>query len=229
MTTDVSKEQAPAPITDATGQLITGDAAPSSEGGLAGTDERAALKKRAEFMGIQHESNIPTDKLRALVNGKMAEKTVEISTSMQPAIDAQGASAPKQVSAIPEDVLPLTQEEMRKQKRGEVRKEALRLVRVVVTPNNPSETDRDGVMLTVGNNAVGTITQMVKFGEPWHLKNIVLLALQEKQFQRFITSKDKPPQSLLAKAYNIEILPSLTETEIAQLRLSQNAAKVGAV
>ena len=215
MTTDANVNQAPAPIVDATGADVQ-------------PNERDALKKRAAFMGIKHEDNIPTDKLRALVNAKMNEEAKpDQPTAASPAVSAPLEEKP--VLEVPANARPMTQEELRKERRTETRKEALRLVRVIVTPNNPAETDRGGVLITVGNNAVGSITQMVQFGEPWHVKNIVLMALQEKQFQRFVTSKDKAPQSVLAKAYNIEILPNLTEVEIEQLRLSQNAAKVGAV
>jgi len=215
MTTDANVNQAPAPIVDATGADVQ-------------PNERDALKKRAAFMGIKHEDNIPTDKLRALVNAKMNEEVKpDQPTAASPAVSAPLEEKP--VLEVPANARPMTQEELRKERRTETRKEALRLVRVIVTPNNPAETDRGGVLITVGNNAVGSITQMVQFGEPWHVKNIVLMALQEKQFQRFVTSKDKAPQSVLAKAYNIEILPNLTEVEIEQLRLSQNAAKVGAV
>ncbi len=216
MTTDANVNQAPAPIVDATGADVQ-------------PNERDALKKRAAFMGIQHEDNIPTDKLRALVNAKMNEEAKPEQPTAATAPVASAALEEKPVLGVPADVRPMTQEELRKERRTEARKEALRLVRVIVTPNNPAETDRGGVLITVGNNAVGSVTQMVQFGEPWHVKNIVLMALQEKQFQRFVTSKDKAPQSVLAKAYSIEILPNLTEVEIEQLRLSQNAAKVGAV
>lgn len=214
MTTDANVNQAPAPIADATGAPVQ-------------ANERDALKKRAAFMGIQHEDNIPTDKLRALVNAKMNEEAKPEQPTTAPVVTAPLEEKP--VLEVAANTRAMSQEELRKERRTDARKEALRLVRVVVTPNNPAETDRGGVLISVGNNAVGTITQMVQFGEPWHVKNIVLMALQEKQFQRFITSKNKAPQSVLAKAYNIDILPNLTEVEIEQLRLSQNAAKVGAV
>lgn len=204
--------------------------------------ERDSLKERAKTMGIEHEANIPTDKLRDLVNARLTGTPADSGTSaptseQKPATSETSGSRPMpELPPLPqitvtEDLVvrELTPEELTKQRRSDMRKEALRLVRVRVVPNNPNEINLDGVIISVSNRSCPTQTKFVQFNSPdgYHVPNIILQALREKTYQRFTERKGEPPLSQLVPAYAIEILPNLTAHELEIMRNAQNAAKFG--
>lgn len=168
-------------------------------------DERESLKQRATIMGIQFQPNVPTDKLREMVNQQM-----------------QGNAA--SVGRIPAN-------EDKKAKRARKRLEALALIRCRINCNDPAKKDWPGEYITVSNSSVGTIKKFIPYNTdaPYHIPKIMLNILREKKVQVFQTKPGKmgiPVRtSKMISAYNIEILPQLTEEELASLARDQSARR----
>jgi hypothetical protein len=177
---------------------------------LLAPDEMSTLKARADLLGIQYHPSIGLDKLRAKVNGAITGEKVADSK------EVTEAEAPA---------------ETENQMRVRLRKEANALVRVRVMNMNPAKKEWEGEIITAGNSVVGTVKKYVPFGndEGWHVPQIILTQLQERQCTIFVTSKDARGNSIrkgkLVKEFAIEILDPLTPEELAELAARQAATK----
>lgn len=162
------------------------------------TSEKEVLMQRAKKLGMEVSPNIGLETLRNRINEK-----------------------------IEKDMSP---EEKDLQLHTQKRNEALKLIRVNVNPIEPLKTHLEGEILTVSNALVGTIKRYIPFGQDWHIENIVYQALKEKKYQQFKDTKNRDGsttrKSREATAYNIAILPPLTEEELEEMRKIQLSRKV---
>ncbi len=164
-------------------------------------DELAALKERADLLGVKYHPSISLEKLREKVNATLAPT------------DDGAEAAPKKTNRLA------------------AQKRASELVRIRLTCMNPAKKEWEGEIFTVGNAAVGTFKKFIPFNadEGWHVPRIILEQLQERQCQVFVTSRDKrgntTRQGKLIKEFAVEILPALTEEELKDLAQRQAMAK----
>ena len=172
--------------------------------------ERSSLKTRADLLGITYAANITTEALRKLITVALEEQAVEAN----------------QMAVVEQDAPALTARDL-------ARKDALRLIRINVTPMNPALANEQGIIITAANRSIPTQRKFVLFGttDGYHVPNIIYQQLREMQYQRFyketINGVERS-RSSYANAFAIEVLPPLTQDEIAAMRLAQNAAKQGA-
>ena len=166
------------------------------------------LKSRANTLGITYHPSIGIDKLREKVN---AEITLPV--------DPKEAALTEVL--IGETVI---------QRNNRLRKEAGRLVRVRVTCMNPNKKEWTGEIFTVANSVVGTFKKMVPFNveDGWHVPQIILNVLKDKQCQIFHTVVNSKGQKVrvgkLIKEFGIEIMDPLTETAYNELKTQQAMA-----
>lgn len=173
-------------------------------------DELAALKQRADLMGLSYHPSIGLEKLRAKVNASLSGE--EEAKDDEPEADAPKA-------------------ETENERRIRLRDEAAKLVRIRVTCMNPNKREWEGEIFTAGNSAVGTHKKYVPFNadEGWHVPNIIYQQLVQRECQIFVTKKDargnKSRQGKLIKEFAIEVLPPLTQEELDDLAQRQAMAK----
>ena len=173
-------------------------------------DQLAMLKTKADTLGVTYSPNIGVDALREKINAKMngePEKKEE----------AKASEAPR--------------EKTKMEIRQELFLKATRLVRCRITCMNPSKADLPGEIFTVSNNVVGAIKRYIPYGEQvdgWHVENMLLDMLKEKQFQQLRTKKGANgqilPETKWVREYAIEELPPLTPDELKVLANKQAAA-----
>ena len=173
-------------------------------------DQLAMLKTKADTLGVTYSPNIGVDALREKINAKMngePEKKEEVKASEAP------------------------REKTKMELRQEAFLEATRLVRCRITCMNPSKADLPGEIFTVSNNVVGSIKRYIPYGEQidgWHVENMLLDMLKEKQFQQLRTKKAANgqilPETKWVREYAIEELPPLTPEELKVLANKQAAA-----
>lgn len=179
---------------------------------LAAT-ELENLKSRAEKLGVKFHPSISAEKLREKI--KAAQTEGEGSVGEQ----SEGKSAAG------------TKEESPAAKKLRLKREALKLVRVRITCMNPAKKEWEGEIITVANNAVGTVKRYVPFNieDGWHVEHILLEQLRERQCQIFVSEKDsrgnKVRKGKLIREFAIEVLDPLTEEELAELAQRQAMAK----
>ncbi len=174
-------------------------------------DELTALKQRADLMGISYHPTIGLEKLRAKVNA-----AVESSDAPEEDPVEEAKEAPKESANA---------------KRLRLRNEAAKLIRIRLTCLNPAKKEWDGEIITAGNAAVGTYKKFVPFNadDGWHVPNIIYQQLVNRECQIFVASKDgrgnKVRVGKMIKEFAIEVLPNLTEEELAELARRQAMSK----
>tara|TARA_B100001245_G_C22848877_1_gene408059 strand:+ start:162 stop:788 length:627 start_codon:yes stop_codon:yes gene_type:complete len=110
---------------------------------------------------------------------------------------------------------------------------AMRLIRVVVTPNDPGMVNYPGLIFTVGASGINNGEMIKKFvpfnnEEGWHVPSIILGQIEHAEMQKFKTvTKDNGEKVLepyLTKKFNVRILDPLTREELEKLAARQGAA-----
>ena len=171
-------------------------------------DELISLKQRADLLGLSFHPSIGLEKLREKVNAALAS----------------------QEETKPEEVAQEPLAESNEQKRRRLRDEAAKLVRIRVTCMNPNKKEWEGEIITAGNAGVCTFKKYIPFNadEGWHVPNIIYQVLKDRECQVFSTvtgpQGNKFRKGKLIKEFAIEVLPQLTEVELARLAAAQAAA-----
>jgi len=162
--------------------------------------ERESLMERADLMGLDYKKNIPTDKLRKLVNGEIdVDKDVEAKPTTEKTVD---------------------------EVRADFRKEQTALVRVILTCNDPQMKDWETTPYLHVSNAILSLPRItVPFGVEWHVPKVYLDMLKDQNCTITVKSKDEQGRPITVpkeiKKYNVQELPALTTSELAELKQSQ--------
>ena len=110
--------------------------------------------------------------------------------------------------------------------------EALKLVRIVVTPNDPLMSNYPGLIFTVGASGLNNgkmIKKYVPFNneEGWHVPNIIYNQIKHAEMQKFKTvtrpNGEKVLEPYITQKFNIKILDPLTQEELERLAAAQAA------
>lgn len=193
-------------------ETIVNDADLMVEGTEQEVDQLTVLKARAQRLGIKFHPSIGLEALRAKINETLGQTAAE-------------SDAP----AVPVEAAPAV-EETRNQARLRLRKEAGKLVRIRLTCMNPNKKDWRGEVFTVSNSVVGTYRKFVPYNneEGWHVPQFILNMIKERKFQTFYTVKGVRGVAVrkgkLVPEFAVEIMPPLTEVELAELARRQAMA-----
>ena len=110
---------------------------------------------------------------------------------------------------------------------------SMKLVRVIVSPNDPLMANYPGLIFTVGMSGINNGQMIKKFvpfnnEEGWHVPSIILGQIEHAEMQKFKTvTKDNGEKVLepyLTKKFNVRILDPLTREELEKLAARQGAA-----
>lgn len=116
------------------------------------------------------------------------------------------------------------------QERFSLEDENLKLVRVIITPNDPIKRDLKGEYFSTGNSVLGTIKKFIPFGIEWLVPNILVKNIEEREYQYMQTTENKlgvgTIQSRFLPAYQVIKLPLPTKEEIEELAKAQAVSKV---
>ena len=182
---------------------------------IAMPSELEVLKQRATLMNIKFSNNISVEKLREKIEAAQVkdEPVVE-----EAAVNPLGE---KQESGVKKMTLG-----------QKIRAEQTRLIRVRIQNLDPKKKDLPGEIITVANEYMGTVRKFVPFGEVtdngYHIPYCIYEFLKERKFINITTRKGKSGlpdiRATEAREFSIEVLPPLTEAELAQLAQAQIAA-----
>ena len=174
------------------------------------SNERDELKLRATQMGLEFPGNIPTDKLRELVNA---------------AVEGKGTANTEAVASDASENTPTPTKKMSLEAR---RKDALALVRVRITCMNANKKEWNGELFTTGNRLTGTVKKFVPFDTEWHIPRIIYNMIKSRKCQVFYSTKDARGNSIrkgkMINEFAIEELPPLTKEELKDLAQRQAMA-----
>jgi len=164
------------------------------------SEELTLLKDRAERMGLSFHPSIGITRLKE----KMAVHTGDIEIKSEPGQRKETIS----------------------QRNTRLRKEANKLIRIRLTNMDPNRKSLKGDFFSVSNSAIGVVKKYIPFyaEEGWHIPQVLLGSLQEKEYQSHYTTTvkgKKVNKSKPVKAFAIEILPPLTLNEMKDLAAQQ--------
>jgi hypothetical protein len=202
---------------------------PESEQSVDQVKELDVLKSRARLMGINFSNNIGVEALRAKINAKMEGEQEAQETQQQDA-----AETPAGAPAVAETGEPIAPKKKVQTLRQMLVDREMRLVRVRITNLDPSKKDLPGEIFTVANRFLGTVRKFIPYGEVtdngYHVPYCIYKQLEARRFNSIKTKKGKGGTPIVetqwAREFALEILPQLTETELARLAAAQAAAGV---
>ena len=226
---------------------------PAPEIDVAGDEaltELSMLKQRASLMGIKHSNNIKAETLKGLISAKLAgEEEAQKESERQAqeaaaaelarkeaetraAIAAAGATKPA-VDELVNLALPAAPDK-EKSLREQLMESEMALVRCRITNLDPKKKDLPGEIFTVANEYIGTVRKYIPYGEQsddgWHVPMCIFRQLQERTFVSITVPKkdgrEGHPVMRDAREFSLEVLPPLTEEELAQLAATQAAAGI---
>lgn len=172
----------------------------------AQVDEKTLLKQQCKKLGIPVQGNLSVETLRQLVAEKLAGNEPTSQTT--------------------------TDKETTRQRHKRIRDEATKLVRCRITCMNPAKKNMQGEIFSVGNKVIGTHKKFIPYSpstheEGYHIPNALYQSLKNRKYQFFREVKhdngEKTQESVLINEFAIEVLPPLTEQELAELSKAQQA------
>ena len=110
---------------------------------------------------------------------------------------------------------------------------AMKLTRVVVTPNDPAMVNYPGLIFSVGATGLNNGRMVKKFvpfnnEEGWHVPQIILNQIENGQMQKFKTvtraNGEKVLEPYLTKKFNVRILDPLTREEVKKVVAASKVA-----
>ena len=110
---------------------------------------------------------------------------------------------------------------------------AMKLTRVVVTPNDPAMVNYPGLIFSVGATGLNNGRMVKKFvpfnnEEGWHVPQIILNQIENGQMQKFKTvtraNGEKVLEPYLTKKFNVRILDPLTPEELKEVAAANKVA-----
>ena len=196
-------------------------------------DELTSLKARADQIGMKYRPNIGVDKLRAKVNARLtgmidtdADEEDEVEDQTDAALQAVAPETPVTT------VRAKTKAEKAQDFRNAVVKDAMALVRCKIYNLDPRKRDLKGEIITVANKFIGKVTKFIPFGEEteggYHIPKVIYDDLVARRFLD-LRSKEVNGKTVVTRRevpeYNIIVLPQLTQEELQELAIRQQAAQ----
>lgn len=117
--------------------------------------------------------------------------------------------------------------------RQQMYNEQMKLVRVRIHNMDPKKSSLQGEIITVANRILGNVKIFVPFGEAtedgWHIPYIIYKELNRRKFLAINSVRDKQTKQIKVtkkwmKEFALDVLPPLTESELARLATAQLAA-----
>lgn len=164
-------------------------------------DELSLLRQRADLLGIKYSPRTGVEKLKALITAALEDDKDEDN------LDEPESNKPSLV---------------------DIKREALKLVRIIVTCMNPAKKDFTGEIFSVANGVVGRVAKYVPFGVEWHVEHILYEQIKNAQCNIFVAStipgRRDEQEAKIINEYSVQVLPPLTEAELKELARKQAMA-----
>ena len=220
---EVSKQEAPKEEASTSGSNDKGGAVPEEQ--AQQPSELDMLKSRAKLMGITFSNNIGLDALKTKIEEHKQASEAKTQTQTQVTAQTDMQQAESQTENQKKKVKTLSL-------RSHLQKEKMKLVRLRITNLDPKKKDLPGEILTTGNEYLGTVRKFVPFGEAtdngYHVPYCLYEMMRDRKFLSIKTRKGPKGQTIveqqMVREFALEILPPLTEAELARLSAAQLSA-----
>ena len=197
--------------------------------------ELEQLKDLAKYLKYKYHYSVSAEKLE----NALKEHCEDIGTTIEEAMEGMNALADPSTTStsaeVSQDVIDklasmsFSQGENKSNKtaRAEKQKEAMRLIRCIISCNNQNKTELTGEIFCARNKTLPEVKKFVSFNTPTHVPLILLNMIREKQYQIFKTKKlpngMPTKETALIPEYSIQELPPLTSKELDAIARKQLA------
>ena len=220
---EAPKQEAVEEAASTSGSNDEGGAAPEEQ--AQQPSELDMLKSRAKLMGITFSNNIGLDALKTKIEEHKQASEAKTQTQTQVTAQTDMQQAESQTENQKKKVKTLSL-------RSHLQKEKMKLVRLRITNLDPKKKDLPGEILTIGNEYLGTVRKFVPFGEAtdngYHVPYCLYEMMRDRKFLSIKTRKGPKGQTIveqqMVREFALEILPPLTEAELARLSAAQLSA-----
>ena len=220
---ETPKQEALKEAASTSGSNEEGGAAPEEQ--VQQPSELDMLKSRAKLMGITFSNNIGLDALKTKIEEHKQASEAKTQTQTQVTAQTDMQQAESQTENQKKKVKTLSL-------RSHLQKEKMKLVRLRITNLDPKKKDLPGEILTTGNEYLGTVRKFVPFGEAtdngYHVPYCLYEMMRDRKFLSIKTRKGPKGQTIveqqMVREFALEILPPLTEAELARLSAAQLSA-----
>jgi len=180
---------------------------------------QAELKNRN--IKVHHKTGI--DKLRSTL-----QESVD-GADHDPAVTVPAVELSKPVKV---KTAPMTAHEAKIARMSPKEQAALRLIRIVVSPNDPLMSSYPGLIFTVGSSKINKgkmIKKYVPFNneEGWHVPYMIYEQILHAEMQKFKQVKrpngEKDLEPYITRKFNVTILPELTIPQMEKLAAIQKS------
>jgi hypothetical protein len=115
-----------------------------------------------------------------------------------------------------------------------LQRDEMKLIRLRITNLDPNKKDLHGEIFTLANEYLGTVAKYIPYGEVtdngYHVPYCIYRQLDQRKFLNIRTRKQANGQTKVeqgwVKEFSLDILPPLTQIELAKLANAQAAAGV---
>ncbi len=199
-------------------------------------DEMAMLKAQAKTMGLRISPKIGLNSLRKKIKAALSDESSEVGND-EPDEGFGAATVTKHVDKNPEDYTVAELKKMTTKKReitirARQKKKEMALIRCRVANLDPSKNDLHGDFHTVITPYLGAVQKYIPYDEAsengYHIPRILLTHLRSRKFLQKRKIKRNGREEIETKyvsEFNIEELPPLTQEELDELRVNQEAAQ----
>lgn len=177
---------------------------------------RQEMMEIAEANGLEFKKNISNDTLAELIADTNEYKQSQEVAKLAEEVEARNESM--KVEKVEEKP---AKAKTAGQTKAQARKEAMKLVRCIVTAMDKDKAELAGEIISCGNSMTGMIKKYIPFGKEWHIPQIIVKTLQEKKMwatRDRRTPKGDTKDNVEIPAYNVQILPDLTQEELDRLQ-----------
>ena len=200
------------------------------------------LKEWANSHKIQYHPNIGVKKLYELITAHCNDTNIELPTfeETQPTIEKENtmsvenevekptSSKNARLKKLANMTFADSDSEQAKRTTSIRLKNAQKLVRCVVTTNNPNKVKLFGEFYSVRNAKIEGVTKFVPYGVITHIPEIILNVLKEKKCQLFKKVKKGEAvytEPVIINEFSISILDDISAEELEAIKTRQLANK----
>lgn len=195
------------------------------------------LKELAQKLNFEHHHMLGAEKLekqlREHCENTLQKSFKEVAQEYGYTIDTSYTPTPtdtiedEEIKRLSKMTFDKLDKKTRKQDESDAYKHAMKLVRCIITCNNPNKSSYQGEIFSARNAKVPEVKKFISFGVKTHIPNILLNVIKEKQLQMFRKTKlangNVITQPYLTSEYNIQLLDPITPEEFEAIKRKQLA------
>jgi hypothetical protein len=179
-------------------------------------DKNVSLEELYEMVKSETLLSVPSDKESPL-ESILEPSTVKLSSKVNSA----------EVERLSNLTFATVDNDRLKQDEKTRLRDAMKLVRCIITSNNKNKSSYTGDIFCARNKVLPEVKKFVPFGVPTHVPQILFNMIKEKQLQVFrkerLSNGNMVTKPMLVAEYNIQVLPPLTKDELEAIKKKQLA------